>query len=329
MKTLPLTAYVFITSTALLSGGSANAIETADDWIFSFPPAPPTTTQWWFNRDANGAFSPPPNNPHYTLTSDLTFSFVPSFQGGGSGGDDYEFSGPLGTMDLVDAFAAGAAGEIVTTFEGVQVSLVSPGTGLENGVTVGDTTTVNMADHFLLFDAGSISYVESLEGAIVAEDTVDLSLNPMELLVVSGEAVFGPGSGGSLEMTLHSDMSPSFFESEDVQFVFDFFVEAIAAQDSDFNLDGAVNLLDLDILGANWQMPGTSTTGDANGDGFVDLLDLDVLGSQWNSGASFAEALAVSGLNVPEPGLAGLVMGLALPSLLRRRRAAQIKTELK
>ncbi len=88
---------------------------------------------------------------------------------------------------------------------------------------------------------------------------------------------------------------------------------------ADFNQDGSVNLLDLDILGQNWQQAGTSGTGDANGDGLVNLLDLDLLGQQWGSSASFAAALDASGLSVPEPASAALVLvgGLAL---VRRRK---------
>ncbi len=82
-----------------------------------------------------------------------------------------------------------------------------------------------------------------------------------------------------------------------------------------------MDLLDLDILGANWQMAGTGATGDANGDGAVDLLDLDLLGSQWQMGASgsFESALAASGIAVPEPA-AIVIFGLAMPAIIRRRR---------
>lgn len=90
---------------------------------------------------------------------------------------------------------------------------------------------------------------------------------------------------------------------------------------ADFNTDGIVNLLDLDILGANYNDSGTLTeTGDANGDGVTNLLDLDILGTQWQQSSSFAEALAAAGI-VPEPATLGLlVIGGVAAS--RRRRAA-------
>ncbi len=86
---------------------------------------------------------------------------------------------------------------------------------------------------------------------------------------------------------------------------------------ADFNGDGSVDLLDLDILGGNWQMNGTAATGDANGDGFVDLLDLDELGSQWQQSASFEAALAATG--IPEPGSLAL-LGLGGLAIMRRRK---------
>ncbi len=50
----------------------------------------------------------------------------------------------------------------------------------------------------------------------------------------------------------------------------------------DANLDGNVSLLDLDVLGANWQSTNaTWGEGDFSGDGTVSLLDLDLLGRNW------------------------------------------------
>lgn len=90
--------------------------------------------------------------------------------------------------------------------------------------------------------------------------------------------------------------------------------------EADFNQDSVVDLLDLDILGSNWQTSGaTGATGDANGDTVVDLLDLDILGSQWQqSSAAFEAALAASG--IPEPSALAL-LGLGGLTMIRRRRA--------
>lgn len=111
---------------------------------------------------------------------------------------------------------------------------------------------------------------------------------------------------------------------------------ALAAEfvcaDGDFNCDGMVDLLDLDILGSNWNGSGKIWgQGDANGDRVVDLLDLDILGGNWGFGTSgdpgsFAAALAASGISVngsvPEPTSALLIVGGALAIAGRRRRHA-------
>ena len=76
------------------------------------------------------------------------------------------------------------------------------------------------------------------------------------------------------------------------------------------NMDGTVDLLDLDILGANFGGPGDSSTGDANGDGVVDLLDLDILG------ANFGESL--TGTAVPEPTTLAMLVLTGLVALRRR-----------
>lgn len=65
---------------------------------------------------------------------------------------------------------------------------------------------------------------------------------------------------------------------------------------ADFNGDGTIDLLDLDILGSNFgagpNVP--KQQGDANGDGNVDLLDLDLLGS------GFGDSVG-SSASIPEP----------------------------
>ena len=50
---------------------------------------------------------------------------------------------------------------------------------------------------------------------------------------------------------------------------------------ADFNCDGQVDALDLNILGVNWLGSGDYSKGDANGDGSINSLDLNVLGVQW------------------------------------------------
>ena len=89
----------------------------------------------------------------------------------------------------------------------------------------------------------------------------------------------------------------------------------------DANLDGTVDLLDLDILGSNFnQSPRTWAGANFNGhlDNITDLLDLDILGG--NFGAS-SGAGSVSAGQVPEPSsivLAGLLIAAAGMGIRRR-----------
>jgi alkaline phosphatase len=76
----------------------------------------------------------------------------------------------------------------------------------------------------------------------------------------------------------------------------------------DFNLDGTVDLLDLNKLTANYNGAGGWTLGDGNGDGLIDLLDLNKLTANYNST-----------IVVPEPGTL-LIVGLGAMGIIKRRR---------
>jgi hypothetical protein len=78
----------------------------------------------------------------------------------------------------------------------------------------------------------------------------------------------------------------------------------------DFNLDGTVNLLDLNKLTANYNGTGGWTLGDANGDGSIALLDLNKLTANYNSTVV-----------VPEPATI-FVMACGAAAMIRRRRRA-------
>ncbi|MEO0529974.1 MAG: hypothetical protein AAF266_05270 [Planctomycetota bacterium] len=84
--------------------------------------------------------------------------------------------------------------------------------------------------------------------------------------------------------------------------------------DGDANGDGSVDLLDLDILGANFGTMGTGTvaTGDFNGDTNVDLLDLDILGA--NFGATLG-----GGSAIPEPTACVMLLLAGVGAVVSRR----------
>ena len=91
----------------------------------------------------------------------------------------------------------------------------------------------------------------------------------------------------------------------------DFSLTIVPTLLSDYNGDGTVDLLDLDILGLEFGMSGPDLLADSNNDGTVDLLDLDILGLEFGmtSGAQ----------SVPEP-TAALLAAIAVTSLTAQRR---------
>jgi probable HAF family extracellular repeat protein len=83
----------------------------------------------------------------------------------------------------------------------------------------------------------------------------------------------------------------------------------------DINLDGQVDGLDLNILGVNWLTVGTTwATGDLNGDGATTGLDLNILGANWQFG------VPGPGAAIPEPGTFGVLVGLGIGMMVRRRK---------
>ncbi len=79
--------------------------------------------------------------------------------------------------------------------------------------------------------------------------------------------------------------------------------------DGDINLDGAVDIFDINDVSAHWSQSGPA--GDANGDGIVDIFDINLISSNWGaSGGATA---------VPEPS-AWVLAAVALVCLAVGRR---------
>lgn len=86
----------------------------------------------------------------------------------------------------------------------------------------------------------------------------------------------------------------------------------------DANLDGTVDIFDLNALVNNWQQNGTRwADGDFNSDGFVNAFDLNTLAKNWQFGASALPQLqSLANTPVPEP----MSLLLMLPALMCLRR---------
>ncbi|MEM8782408.1 MAG: trypsin-like serine protease [Planctomycetota bacterium] len=91
----------------------------------------------------------------------------------------------------------------------------------------------------------------------------------------------------------------------------------VVVQTGDANLNGTVEQGDLNAVLNNWGAVGGSwSTGDLNADGIVDQADLNAVLNNWGE----SNAPSLNGvLTVPEPGLAGLGVVVALAMMHRRR----------
>lgn len=109
--------------------------------------------------------------------------------------------------------------------------------------------------------------------------------------------------------------------------------EILGTEFGDANLDGEVNVVDLDILAANFGLTGGWAEGSFDGDGSVDLIDLGILATSFGFSAPVTSAIIDAVLAgdlelansiyesaaVPEPAsLALLAAGLGVVSLRRR-----------
>ena len=94
----------------------------------------------------------------------------------------------------------------------------------------------------------------------------------------------------------------------------------------DVNLNGVVNVADLNIIGTNWLQDGTGWCGgDSNADGAVDALDLNKVGLNWLRDVSGQEAMADE--RVPRAPLAAAVGEFFMATETDGTRHLPVKTE--
>jgi hypothetical protein len=95
----------------------------------------------------------------------------------------------------------------------------------------------------------------------------------------------------------------------------DFIPSSVTLIPGDANLDDLVDLQDFSILKEHFGQIGTFwEQGDFNDDGLVDLQDFSILKEHFGQSAPLAA--------VPEPATLFVVIGAAVPALLKRRRNA-------
>ena len=113
--------------------------------------------------------------------------------------------------------------------------------------------------------------------------------------------------GGTGELAVSGSVGSS-------TFTFKTYQPAVPAM-PDLNMDGIVNIFDINLVSSNWGGPGPA--GDANKDGTVNIFDINLISANWTSGAA----------PVPEPtsivpstiGLLGVAALGWRRRLLRRR----------
>ncbi|MEO0530683.1 MAG: hypothetical protein AAF266_08930 [Planctomycetota bacterium] len=174
------------------------------------------------------------------------------------------------------------------------------------GLTEGNMFTAEVLDPDEFFVDSVLGWFDDSGNLITFNDDIsnsDLRSRLSGEVPTSGELTFA--------VTGHPDFDFIGDHSEDWTYELALFVVPNEVFPGDANGDGSVDLLDLDILGANFGLTGTATVaeGDFNGDTNVDLLDLDILGQNFGATAGA----------VPEPGSFCLLVAAAASVVCRRR----------
>lgn len=211
------------------------------------------------------------------------------------------------------------SGPIVGQVESIN-GMIAPGDGvgsmeIDGRLSLGGEAT-------LQFELGGTA-AGSQYDQLVVTDSVALDGTLEVSLVDAGVGLFAPSVGDVFTLITY-DSEGGTFDTLDLPAGYEWSVsygadnltlEVLSAGlfAGDINGDGSVDLLDLDILGANFgSTSATFGEGDINGDGNVDLLDLDLLGSVFGT--------TVGSAAVPEPTALLLLTVAASAAAVRKRR---------
>lgn len=258
-------------------------------------------------------------------SGDLFFNSTNATFGAAADNTGYEgdlvfFSNALAVSNLVGGTLVESEGKVQVNGTGGRIEINGPETFF-------GSVSVSGANDFS-FDANADQSSIGVLGIADGELTLDVDAVVMELAFAdSSEVEWGAGSVsivGYKEDTIRFGTDANGLTAAQLAAIDDGIYSLssqgyLTAEDepslsADFNGDGTVDLLDLDILGSNFNVD-PPTNGDANGDGSVDLLDLDLLGSQFGMSVS-------ASASVPEPTAALLALCAAHLTLVAKRRAS-------
>ena len=239
-----------------------------------------------------------------------------------------------GQLELGNHVAGG-----LTVQSGASMSVTAPASG-GNGLNIGgrldvagaltdNGNAVRIGAHSasLTEAAYTITMVGGLAGGLDVDEDLSLSGTSTLQLIFPGQWSSGTGGatalGGQYTILTYASHSGSAVVTTN----FGPYLEGVDWGESaltvnikpflggDFDLNGAVNVIDLANLASRYGRSANWFTGDSTGDGVVNVLDLAALSGSYGKSVSAAAAM-------PEPATMGLLAMGAIFLLGRRRRAA-------
>ena len=213
--------------------------------------------------------------------------------------------------------------KLVESYEHPSPIAIHPDAGIDHGymaLTADGTLTVKEAGTFAL-GASSESVFEmqyngddkvvvvngdvTLAGDLTVRNFLLSVGGPYTLIELTNGTLSGSFANINLPATITGSVSATAGVGSDVILT----VTAVAGP-GDATGEGDVDIVDLDIVGANWGKSDMSwDEGSFDGDGAVDIVDLDILGANWGSSAP-----------IPEPATMALLAMGAVAVLRKRRR---------